>query len=379
MDAHPIPQDVTSFQFKLIGDMTLKQFTYLSAGVGGAYIVYVFLSARIPLIAWPLIVMLSLTGAAFAFLPISERPLDHWVKSFFRSIFLPTQRRWQKKGVSAKDPLFANRLQMYCANLAQTTNSPKGGFFITVPTTPSFSPIQQPIRINQESQVVVGTTAPKSSSAVTEDLSSLVEAAKKAQTIQNKILEDEHKLNTIKTQAATTPNKEVFAKQFQDILIDLQSLTKQAQEVQKQMGVVTGEAAKSIAPVSRPVVAAKPTNLPTKLQKETPLTLTSTPNVINGIVTDSQGNYLEGVIVVAHDKEGLPVRALRTNKLGQFVAATPLSNGPYSLALEKDNLFFDQLNIELKGELVNPIKIAAKPIPVEPNPANAAVGGVING
>ncbi|EKD47460.1 MAG: hypothetical protein ACD_66C00049G0001, partial [uncultured bacterium] len=28
MEQHPVPQNVTGFQFKLIGDITLKQFAY---------------------------------------------------------------------------------------------------------------------------------------------------------------------------------------------------------------------------------------------------------------------------------------------------------------------------------------------------------------
>ena len=40
MENHPIPQDVTGFQFRLIGSMTVKQFGYLSAGVIAAVIVF---------------------------------------------------------------------------------------------------------------------------------------------------------------------------------------------------------------------------------------------------------------------------------------------------------------------------------------------------
>ncbi len=64
--------------------------------------------------------------------------------------------------------------------------------------------------------------------------------------------------------------------------------------------------------------------------------------------------------MVAHDKQGLPVRALRSNKLGQFVAATPLSNGVYTIVVEKDNLVFDKVAIELKNDIMPPILVAAK-------------------
>jgi hypothetical protein len=83
--------------------------------------------------------------------------------------------------------------------------------------------------------------------------------------------------------------------------------------------------------------------------------------VINGIVTDALNNYLDGVIVVAHDKEGFPVRALKSNKLGQFIAATPLPNGTYTLNLEKGNLVFDVLKVELDGSVLPPLRVSAKP------------------
>lgn len=94
--------------------------------------------------------------------------------------------------------------------------------------------------------------------------------------------------------------------------------------------------------------------------------LTSFPNIINGIITDSQGNYIEGAIVVAHDRQGLPVRALKSNKLGQFVAATPLPTGEYAIVVEKDNLKFDKVGIELKNEILPPILVAAKKVQTVP-------------
>src|SRR3989344_2149262 len=106
---HPIPQNVTSFQFKLIGDMTLKQFTYLATGSAGAYLLFVFFAHDFPLVAWPLIIVFAILGVAFAFLPIGSRPLDHWLKAFLRAIYSPTKRVWGKNGKTFKeDPLYGS-------------------------------------------------------------------------------------------------------------------------------------------------------------------------------------------------------------------------------------------------------------------------------
>lgn len=372
MDAHPIPQDVTSFQFKLIGDMTLKQFTYLAAGLGSAYIIYVFLSTKLPLVAWPLIAIFSLAGISFAFLPISDRPLDHWLKAFLKASFAPTQRTWQKKGVLTTDPYFKNRLDAYVLKNYHTNNfnprlasSPtrrSGPASFTQPKTAPFAPAESDLaptmpQTNQP-QVIIAQPQTNQPQEVEPNLKNLVETAKRAQIIQTQILQAEHQLGNIKSQTnSSLVDKETLAKQFQQVLGSLQSLTKQAKDIQAQLEGVTHPVIPAVnTPKPKPVTIVPAT--PIRLAE---VALTSTPNIINGVVTDSQTNYLEGVIVVTHDKEGLPVRALRTNKLGQFIAATPLPNGTYTISLEKDDLSFDNLKIELNGALLPAIKVSAKP------------------
>ena len=65
---HPVPQNVTAFEFHLVGDMTLKQFGYLGAGLLLAYITFTIVFSRSPIIAIPFMIIFALTGAAFAFL-----------------------------------------------------------------------------------------------------------------------------------------------------------------------------------------------------------------------------------------------------------------------------------------------------------------------
>ncbi len=93
-EEHAVPQDITGFKFKLIGDMTVKQFGELAFGAICAYIFYA--SGIYPIIKWPLAVFFALFGVALAFLPISERPLDIWIINFFRAIYRPTYYVWKK-------------------------------------------------------------------------------------------------------------------------------------------------------------------------------------------------------------------------------------------------------------------------------------------
>jgi len=93
MEQHPIPRDVTGFQFKLIGMMTLKQFGYVA---GGALIGYVFFKAPIGILSLPLAGLFWFLGFALAFIPIQERPLDRWLVAFIKSVYSPTQFVWKK-------------------------------------------------------------------------------------------------------------------------------------------------------------------------------------------------------------------------------------------------------------------------------------------
>ncbi len=94
MEQHPVPQNVTTFQFRLIGDMTLKQFGYLA---GGAILGYISYKLPLPFFfTWPAAATFALGGVGFAFVPVEERPMDVWFLSFVKSIYSPTQYLWQK-------------------------------------------------------------------------------------------------------------------------------------------------------------------------------------------------------------------------------------------------------------------------------------------
>src|SRR5688572_16610909 len=92
MEQHPVPQNVTTFQFRLIGDMTIKQFGYLA---GGAILAYISYKLPVPFFfSWPLAFVFALGGVGFAFVPVEERPMDIWVMSFIKNIYSPTQFVW---------------------------------------------------------------------------------------------------------------------------------------------------------------------------------------------------------------------------------------------------------------------------------------------
>jgi hypothetical protein len=94
MKQHPIPQDITNYKFHLIGNMTLKQFAEVAVAVVLAFII--FKTNLIGMVKWPLIFFVVGAGVMIAFVPVEERPLDHWIKTFFQNIYKPTKFFWKK-------------------------------------------------------------------------------------------------------------------------------------------------------------------------------------------------------------------------------------------------------------------------------------------
>lgn len=153
MDNHPIPQDVTGFQFKLIGNMTIKQFAYLATGI---VLAWVFFQLPISfLIKIPTCGFLAILGIGLAFLRVSGRPMDLMIGHFIKALFRPTQFVYEKSGTSLfpkqavttkiyKDnfnPLPKDKLKAYIESQVAPASVPPQASPLTQFPTP---PLQQP-------------------------------------------------------------------------------------------------------------------------------------------------------------------------------------------------------------------------------------------
>ncbi len=128
VEQHPIPQDVTGYRFRLVGDMTLKQFLELA---GGLVLAIALWGSPLPFFfKYPLAIISALLGVGLAFVPFQGRPLEQVILAFIRSIYSPTIYTWKKT-----DPV--NPIDSFPKVSppvsASTTNRP------TIPTSPLFS------------------------------------------------------------------------------------------------------------------------------------------------------------------------------------------------------------------------------------------------
>ncbi len=102
IEQHPIPQDVAGYKFRLIGEMTVKQFIWLAGGIILGLITF---SLPLPFFfKYPLTGIFVGLGAGIAFLPVEGRPMDKWLIAFIKSVYSPTQYTWQKSAAEPATP-----------------------------------------------------------------------------------------------------------------------------------------------------------------------------------------------------------------------------------------------------------------------------------
>lgn len=91
---HGVPQNIMDVEFKVIGDLTMRQFFYLL--INGIVAYASFMLVDNAAVKWLLVVSFALFGLALAFLPFEERGLDAWIINFFKVIYQDNQRVWRK-------------------------------------------------------------------------------------------------------------------------------------------------------------------------------------------------------------------------------------------------------------------------------------------
>jgi len=310
MEQHPVPQHIASYEFRLIGDMTLRQFAQLAAGAILGLLVY---ALPMPVIfKWPLIIFFGFLGFAFGFLPINERPLSTWLISFFKAVFAPTQFVWAKK-------------------------PQKMEIFEPILTRPG---LNQGIKFTTDKQTL------------NQYLATLPFSENKNQLDQQEesFLKEVGNLFQL-AQPIPTPSPTFQPKPISPYPQDFPQVNKPRFSPEP------------IRPVVLPQRPGRPrkTAVEAKINPELLIPAPPTrPNIIVGMVLDQEGKIVEGAILEIRNTQGLPVRALKTSKLGQFLIVTSLENGLYEIETEKEGLKFDIIKIEAKGEIIRPIEIRAK-------------------
>lgn len=482
MEQHPIPQNVTTFQFRLIGDMTIKQFGYLAVGAILAYISY-----KLPLpffFTWPMTLFFALGGFGLAFVPVEDRPMDVWVLSFFRNIYSPTLFIWEKSKPPVKPPVIPKTIPP-TSSLPVTPPSPIPApqkiptavpppVAITPPVVTFSSivmpkaepkPVHQPVPHPPASvgsphnmswiEMLLGgltharqDTHPKTPLPATKRMDVVPRPSPRApqqDAFAGHIVKQQAdslfawfmklftqsppppkkplayapgalfsatpltsvtgtRINPMEQQIpvkpkppdGNTPTQQQLeaAKELNTKINKLEGELKTKEgsearvlELQKQLTAALSQSAKNEAELNRlrqqaqvrpapqifrpagvvPPMASgvSPTVRIVPQESATKLGLphqTAMPSIITGVVKDDANNLLPNVLITVRDKDDVPLRALKSNRLGQFAASTPLSDGTYIIEVEdpRGRYAFDRVQITLNSNVLPAIEIIAK-------------------
>lgn len=341
MEQHPIPQNVSSYQFKLVGDMTLKQFFQLAGGFLVALLFY-----SIPLIGiikWPIVILSALLGAAMAFVPLEERPLERWIFAFFRAIYSPTEFFWQKTVRPMK--FYADEPQIAEAPAGPQQAALKDYLATANPKTGATNKLEGEERgfFAKLTGIVSGLVVQATGGPIEKDRLAQISA---------KGGFDVPKAVSIKIERASPAH-----------LVVEEKSQGQAMTTNQVAPILAGEEIVSTKQAIFSVDAAPP-NPP------------STPNVVVGQVVDAGRRIVEGAIIEIRDASGRPIRALRSNKAGHFITVTPLDNGRYDILTDKEGYEFTPVSFDAGGTIIPPILVQGRKMLPEGVPMNPVVQSV---
>jgi hypothetical protein len=326
MEQHPIPQNVSSYQFKLVGDMTLKQFFQLAGGLLVALIFYS--SPLIGIVKWPFVIVSAILGVALAFMPLEERPLERWIFAFFKAIYTPTEFFWKKTAAPVK--FFQDE---------------------TVGTTPTSSSPEQ------EAALKAYLATPKQNSG---PLAKLEWAEQGFLATLSGIFSGLK--GTTAVPAIPPPveaKKEMKIPVAIPIKITPQGVTHLVVEEKAKDAPTINATAQNVSPIiaGNEIVSTKQAIFSVDAAPPNPPTY---PNVVVGQVVDENRKIIEGAIMEIRDEAGRPVRAIRSNKVGHFITVTPLDSGRYQIATDKEGYQFSPVSFEAAGTLIPPILVEGK-------------------
>ena len=369
MIEHPIPQNVTSYQFRLVGDMTLKQFLELASGVLAGWLIW---SLDLPaIIRWPMVIMAVILGLGLAFMPLEDRPLDQWFIAFFRAIYRPTIFVWKKAvrddilsfqaGPAESKSVLESAVKMPTAKLESLLAAYK--INEAVETDPLLETWEK--HLASIPQLFSEVTVPKKLtdstvfpqiravdlgyhvSDLTPVLHPLTPPDDPAAILRGEITLPAHHLRVPRNlpvaigdaPAQTSPLVKTKDSPGQTGMSEIKLPFFNTAGTRSGIGAISATVMQSLTLPSRP----------------------SIPNVLTGIVVTPDGQIADNAIVeIRRLTDHLPVRAVKSNQLGHFAIATPLENGSYEILTDKDGLTFDILKIDVGGSIMPPIEIRAR-------------------
>ncbi len=389
MQEHPVPQNITAYEFHLIGSMTIKQFLILLAGGGLGVLVY---GTNLPsIIRWPLIILFVVSGVAMAFVPYEERTLDQWFINFIRAIYRPTKYYWRRTQKSPSffdfspksstqmlyqpdtSPMRRTRVQEYLSSLNQQEVA------AAVDPLDIFQSDRANVndlfsQVNAAANVLPGADSAQGKPVLqvrTRPLGRTVLYSSNVPITDNAM--PSAPLVTITSQdddldkAAPEPSAPAPQEaRIENIPLVSLPITSTDAASPRENTAAPLEASQAAATAESYIAAAPAAPLdlsqvrPAIFRTDLPFpSLPTQPNLLIGMVHDRNGGIVSNAIVEILDESGNTVRAMKTNALGQFYISAPLRAGRYTLETEKEGHTFPVYGFEATDIVLAPIDIQA--------------------
>lgn len=306
MDQHPVPRQITTFEFKLIGFMTLRQFLYLVIYVPLGFVLWKLVP--IPLLNILLGLACVLFGIALAFLPINDRPLDVWVRNFIKRLQSPTQYVYQKHNTALyflHDLYFVNDPHKVMSHIESRE---KLAAYLTKTKPPVKTPPQK-----QQVQVLLQTT-----------------------TSQLQPVTEKRSPFTVHRSSSS-----------QDVSQRVQANNMQTNSSPVGVGLDRPEqrAGQDLSLPQQPNIMSQPKQ----------------PFFV-GSVKNSKKIPLPGIMVYVKDVNNAVVRILKTNPHGIFATYNALPEGEYAFEVKdpKGGYFFDTMKFKVASSNPKPFEVQSK-------------------
>lgn len=410
MKEHPIPQDITGYRFHIVGSMTLKQFGEVLIGVIIAFLIYQ--TNLIAIIKWPLVIFFFGGGLLSAFVPIEERPLSHWISTFFSILYKPTQFFW-KRTQNIPEPFLykGNKENLITVKEVDLTPARRQRIKEFITSTKTIAPSEEDLTFQEQKQISsvlelfqIGPQASQrtgGSIVQKPDLTVRVRSLRVNYTEEDKASSSgqfEEQQVQVWNELPSVPLEQPTETTPQLELPTPVTITVDDENSKKTMYLATEQVAQDIVIPQEEVISVKPAaaqntestgltqqspqvgeqvfmqnTAPAETQKNIANSAAATfnkslpfpdkptiPNKLVGMVLTANQDIIPNAIVEISTEDGHVVRAVKTNALGQFSITTPLRSGKYLVNVQKEGFAFEPVRIELKDQLVDPLEIRSE-------------------
>jgi hypothetical protein len=341
MKQHPIPQNILDVEFKLFTKFTVREFTYMSIGVGfGGIFLYFFSKAQLSgFIAIPVFIISSGIGLFLGLVPINGQKADTFLANYIKAITKPTRRAWRNDQFNEKVEGIAEERGLTLTQGSMNRN-------------------EDPASPNSSKQNIIGGF--KSS----DDISSQ-QFVKEAQISQQLDAEEEARLREIEQiaeQEIPESNKEVSTadtSQPKDLEINSPQTQEELEKPEVKESVVPKvETVKSSPTVQNttPTITIDKNSIYEYAVEIEDLELK--PNTIYLHIRANDQPVHRAMITVKDENENI-LYAYQTNIDGNLISAKPLNPGTYLVDIDHAEYNFPRLKYVIENEVYPAVMVEA--------------------